>query len=243
VPIHDWTRVGAGTFHNFHYRWLAAIMDRLNAGVLPDGYFAMAEQSVGKPQGDVVALRLGDGYDPEAGAGGTAVAVARPRTTFVVPADDVEHYARKVNRIAVRHPLGDVAAVIEIVSPGNKSSRSAARTFAEKAADLIQQGVNLLVVDILPPGPRDPHGVHKLIWDEFQDAPFELPAGRPLTVASYQAGPVRTAFVEPAAVGAPLPDMPLFLAGDGYVTVPLDETYQATWAVLPAPLRRLVEPG
>jgi len=27
--MHDWTRVTSGTFHNFHYCWLAKIMDRL----------------------------------------------------------------------------------------------------------------------------------------------------------------------------------------------------------------------
>ena len=42
MPMHDWTRVKAGTYHNFHYRWIAAIMDRLNAGLLPAGFFAMA---------------------------------------------------------------------------------------------------------------------------------------------------------------------------------------------------------
>jgi len=35
MPVHDWTQVTAGIFHNFHFRWIAAIMDRLNAGLLP----------------------------------------------------------------------------------------------------------------------------------------------------------------------------------------------------------------
>ena len=64
------------------------------------------------------------------------------------------------------------------MSPGNKDSRNAIRTFVEKAADILNQGVNLLVVDLFPPTPRDPQGIHKAIWDEFGDEPFEAPPGQ-----------------------------------------------------------------
>ena len=58
MPIHDWTRVGAGTFHDFHQGWTIEIRNTLNRGILPDGYFAMADQRVSGPEPDVVALRL-----------------------------------------------------------------------------------------------------------------------------------------------------------------------------------------
>ena len=102
-------------------------------------------------------------------------------------------------------------AVIEIVSPGNKSSRHALRAFVEKMTDLLREGVHLLIIDLFPPGPRDPEGVHKVIWDELQEEPFELPPDKPLTLAAYSAGAVKTAYVEPVAVGDLLPEMPLFL--------------------------------
>lgn len=54
MPIHDWTRVDAGTFHDFHQGWTIEIRNRLNGGILPDGYFAMADQRVGGPEPDVV---------------------------------------------------------------------------------------------------------------------------------------------------------------------------------------------
>ena len=44
MPIHDWTRVRANRFHDFHQGWTIAIRDALNAGILPAGYVAMAEQ-------------------------------------------------------------------------------------------------------------------------------------------------------------------------------------------------------
>ena len=53
MPMHDWTKVSAGVYHNFRYLWLASIMDRLNAGLLPKGLFAMAEQGVDDPEDDL----------------------------------------------------------------------------------------------------------------------------------------------------------------------------------------------
>ncbi|MFO0808805.1 MAG: DUF4058 family protein [Gemmataceae bacterium] len=239
MPMHDWTRVTAGTYHNFHLRWIASIMDRLNAGLLPPGFFAMAEQTIGRPEPDVVTFQTGP-KRPRDFNGSVAVA-AKPKTRFVLPLEE-KRYAKKANRVAVHHGLGNVVAVVELVSPGNKGSEYAMRTFAQKAADLVGEGVNLLVIDPFPPGPRDPQGVHKLIWDQLGDLPFELPADKRLTCAAYQTEPTPTAYVEPFAVGDPVPAMPLFLVDEYHIDLPLEETYAATWAVLPAELRALLEP-
>lgn len=242
MPMHDWRRVKAGIYHNFHYRWVAAIMDRLNAGLLPAGFFAMAEQIIGQPETDVVTLQTGSTAASGSNAGGgVAIAPARPKTRFVFPfTPEADRYARKANRIAIHHELGDVVAVIEIVSPGNKDRKRSLRSFVDKAVDLIQQQVNLLIIDPFPPGPHDPQGIHQALGEEFSDQQFTLPPDKPLTMVAYQVEPVRIAYVEPIAVGDPLPDMPLFLQGDFYVLVPLEETYQTTWNVLPAEIRSLL---
>ncbi len=44
MPIHDWTRVYPGVFHDFHQSWTVRIKDTLNAGLLPSGYYALVEQ-------------------------------------------------------------------------------------------------------------------------------------------------------------------------------------------------------
>ncbi len=239
MPIHEWTRVSSGTFHNFHQRWVIALCDALNAGGLPENCFAMVEQYVGRPEADVVALEVEGDFGLEVNGGGTATAV-RPQATYVLEAEE-ERYARMADRVAIHHGLGEVLAVIEIVSPGNKSSRHALRTFAEKAAELIRQGVNLLVVDLFPPGARDPQGLHPLIWDEISEQPFALPAGKPLTLAAYQCEPTKTAYVEPVAVGDRLPGMPLFLRDQWHVRAPLEESYETAWNVMPPPIRRLFQ--
>lgn len=99
------------------------------------------------------------------------------------------------------------------------------------------------MIDPFPPGPRDPAGIHQLIWEELFGAPLEpRPADKLLTIASFDAGEELTAYVNPVAVGDALPDTSLFLAPKWYVNIPLELTYQASWADTPPPIRELVEP-
>jgi hypothetical protein len=238
MPIHDWTRVRSNRFHDFHQSWTIAIRNELNAGKLPSGYFAMVEQRAGGPEADVIALELTApaGVAP----GGVAVDLQAPKARFVTRAETAG-YARRANRITIRHPDGDVVAIVEIVSPGNKDSRHAIRSFTRKAVELLQAGVHLLVVDLFPPSRRDPQGIHKVIWDRVRDEPFTMPPDKPLTLAAYAAGTETVAYVEPVAVGDSLPDMPLFFAEKRYVQCPLETTYQTAWEQFPAPLKGPLE--
>jgi hypothetical protein len=239
VPIHDWTRVRANRFHDFHQRWTIAISNALNANRLPPGYFAMVEQKLGGPEPDVVTLDLTT-PPGTAAPGGVAVAVQPPKTRFVARTETAA-YARKANRTTVRHPDGDVVAMLEVVSPGNKDSRSAVRAFARKAVEFLFAGVHLLIVDLFPPGPRDPQGIHKVIWDRVHEEPYTLPPDKPLTLAAYAVGTALTAYVESVGVGDPLPDMPIFLTAGRYVPCPLEATYQTAWEQFPAPLKAPLE--
>ena len=241
MPIHDWTRVDAGLFHAFHQSWTVKLCDTLNADTLPADYFALPEQSIRGPVPDVLTLELSPGGG-ETNPTATALAVAStpPRTRFIEQAED-RIYVRKANRVTVRHRHGQVIAVVEIVSPGNKGSNNELRSFVEKSSEFIMQGVHLLVIDLFPPSKRDPQGIHKAIWEEFRENDFELPAGKPLTLAAYDAGPPPVAYVEPVAVGDLLPEMPIFLKPDLYVHAPLESTYRATWDHFPAAMKRLLE--
>ncbi len=242
MPIHDWTRVNAGLFHHFHQAWIVSLCNALNGGVLPAGFYALAEQVASGPIPDVITLQHGHGRPPLPDRiGGLAVADAPPSTRFVLRAAEEELYASKADRVVVRHPLGEVVAVIEVVSPGNKASRTALRGFVEKAVDFLKQGVHLLVIDLFPPGVRDPQGIHPAIWDEIREEPFSLPPDKPLTLASYVAGPLKRAYIEPIAVGDSPAAMPLFLTPDIYVNVPVEGTYETAWASCPSPLRDAVE--
>jgi hypothetical protein len=241
MPIHDWTRVPAGTFHNFHQLWTGAFCNALNAGRLPAGYYAMIDQRLSGPIPDVLALHL-EPPNPSAygqqDEGGLAVATAPPKAQFRTESlSEAQIYARRANLVTVRHRGGRVVAVVEFVSPGNKEGIRPFREFVDKVVDYLVRDVNLLIVDLFPPTRRDPQGVHKAIWDEIQDEPFELPGNKPLTCAAYSAGPPIRALVDGLAVGDPLPAAALFLSAERYVPAPLEESYLATWNALPKEIK------
>jgi hypothetical protein len=223
MPIHDWTRVDAGIFHHFHTYWLSHLGLALNSGLLPPDYYAMAEQIAGSVGPDVLALQTSG-------------------VRYVVE-NEQDLYAGKQRTLVIHHVSGDrIIALIEILSPGNKASRHGLRSFLDKAAGAVRAGYHLLLVDLFPPGRRDPQGIHGALWAEFADEPaFALPPDKPLTLAAGSAGLTRRAYVEPVAVGDLLPDMPLFLTPDEYVEVPLEKTYSSAWEAVPRRWRDVLE--
>lgn len=171
MPVHDWTSVVAGNFHDFHQKWIVAICDALNEGVLPTDYYAMAEQRAKGPIPDVLTLELGgnagdDDFDDEVvgeavlsrGGGGDwpgtlLLDEAPPRVRFTGQLDDASIYAWRADTVAVRHANGDrVVAYIEIVSPGNKNHPKAINAFGEKLGESLRRGCQFLMIDVLPPG-------------------------------------------------------------------------------------------
>lgn len=246
MPIHDWSRVDAGIFHHFHQNWMIQIAQALNSGVLPADYYALAEQFASGFGPDVRTLQSVGGdnepspekpsTDPKSGA---LLAPPKLRPTAET---DMAFYRRRQNIVAVRHVSGDsVVAVVEIVSPGNKAARNPFRAFVQKAADLIESGVHLVLVDPHRPGRRDPNGIHAAIWEAITDEAYRLPAHKPLTLAAYESGNTVRAYVAHAQVGEALPEMPLFLEPGQSVEVPLESTYSAAFADMPARWRRVLE--
>ena len=251
MAVHDWTSVEAGIFHDFHLAWIAEVRRALNGGLLPRGYYALAEQHAGRSIPDVLTLH---GGPPPANplplpplSGGTAVAEAPPR---VRRRQTVQPSAARLRRtVAVRHVSGHrLVALLEIVSPANKDHARSVADFAEKAASAIDAGIHVLLIDLFPPGPHDPHGLHGAVRQllEQSDEPSgddDPPAAEPLTLTAYAAGPPVDVYLEHVSVGAALPDMPLFLTPDWYVNVPLGPTYQATYGGVPAFWRDVIEGG
>jgi hypothetical protein len=236
MGIHDWTRVDSGVFHDFHHSWIEELKRSLNRGILPAQYYAMAEQSIGKYVPDVLTLqKVGkpeEEFSPTLPGG--SLALAPPPAVRFTAITDMANYLAKQNTVVVRHVTGDrIVALIEVVSPGNKASRQTLERFVEKAASVLILGQHLLILDLLPPGPRDPNGIHGAIWEEIENDSYRAPADKPLTLAAYASDGAVCAYVEPVAVGDRLPDMPLFLTPDACVHVPLEATYQSAWSGVP----------
>src|SRR5262245_47551423 len=129
MPIHDWSRVEANLFHDFHQTWTINIRNALNGGLLPPGYSALVEQHAGGVEPDVLTLESRRPRRP-ARAGGAVLTAPLPRGWQVQTAEG--SLARRANRVAIRHSLGRVVCILEIVSPGNKSSKAALARFVDK---------------------------------------------------------------------------------------------------------------
>jgi hypothetical protein len=247
MPVHDWTRVDDGTFHAFHTSWLTHLMEALNAGLLPPGYYALSEQVATRMQTDILTLRLprlrGLPHN-----GGVAVAEAPPQARFRLRPDPQRKPRRPTRRgrhLVIRQITGhQVVALVEIGSPSNKDRKAHVRELAEKVMRSLEAGIHVLLLDLLPPGPHDAYGLHGAVWAYFDRAPYEPPADGPLTLVSYAwDGEEPDAYVEPLAVGQRLIDMPLFLTADRYVNVPLERTYQEAYRGMPEFWRDVIEHG
>src|SRR6266478_3992980 len=118
MPVHDWTRVQAGIFHDFHHEWISTIPRALNEGLLPPEYYALAEQQAAGFGPDVLTLQSAVPDDPDnpltasssRGDGGLLLAPPRVRVTAQ---SKRELFRRKKSTIVVRHISGDhIVAVI-----------------------------------------------------------------------------------------------------------------------------------
>jgi hypothetical protein len=198
MPIHDWTRVDHGTFHDFHQGWATAIRSALNNGLLPPNYEARIE----------------------------------PHAVPPTPEFELDLHLRLWKTVVVRNCEARAVAFIQIVSPGSKSGDHAVRSLVRKVTDAVREGINALVADLFPPGPHDPDGIHPAIW-AHDHKPHLAPTDKPLTLASYVGGLEPKAFVDLVAVGEALPEMPLFLEPESYISIPLEATYASAFEGIP----------
>jgi hypothetical protein len=233
-----------------HVAWIAELRRALNGGLLPAGYYALAEQVANQVIPDVLTLQdreaekgdanfdNADGLDS---SGGVAVAEAPPRVALRDTVIEPSMLAAKRRVLVIRHTTGDrIVALIEIVSPGNKEKRTALESFVDKALGALRMRFHLLVIDLFPPGPFDPTGIHGAIWTEL-GGDYNPPPGKPLTLAAYAAATAVTCYVEPTSAGSELIPMPLFLDPEHYINVPLEPTYMAAYEGVPNRWKRVIE--
>src|SRR5205085_374737 len=98
-------------------------------------YYALPEQVAAGFGPDVLALEMraeveGDSVrSSEDGDSAVSLLVSPPQVRLTAEAD-MDFYRRKQSHIAVRHVSDDsLVAVVEVVSPSNKSGRNALQSF------------------------------------------------------------------------------------------------------------------
>lgn len=251
MPVHDWTRVVAGNFHDFHVAWTGAIRTLLNEKLLPPEFYALAEARSQDVEPDVLALEQVDTPGDR-----STVSTLEPRTQQTLKLApqirfqdtlDPSWYGEKTSRIAIHHANGDrVVAYLEIVSRGNKDRYRSVESFNDKLEEALHHGCHLLVIDLHPPGTSDPQGMHAALWSRYKDVVHGVTPQEPLGVASYQArqrggNVLPTVYFERITVGQNLPVMPLYLTSDEYINLPLQETYDEAWRGVPARWKSVLE--
>jgi hypothetical protein len=115
MRIHDWSRVPSGLFHDFHQSWSIRIKDALNAGRLPKGVAALVGERAGPFESDILSIETRKLRSPQNQSSNGGVATMAPPVTRIVRRSTNEIYASRANRIVVRHHLGRIIAVIEII--------------------------------------------------------------------------------------------------------------------------------
>ena len=242
MPLHDWTHVDAGIFHDFHVAWIAEIRKALNGGLLPEGYYALAEQHAGRAIADVLTLHAspaawtqrrhvadapGDGRSRPGRCASPGAAPAHGRTGRAGPPPLPGHPPRQ--RPPPRRPHRDRLAGEQGPLPPRQGLRRQGRVRpgprrASAAGGPVSSRPPRSLGDAWrrPPGARGVRGAVRRARGRAGDA------------GQLRRGPVVEIYVEHVAIGAALPEMPLFLHSDRYVNVPLEPTYQAAYDGMPA---------
>jgi hypothetical protein len=221
-------------WHAFHNAWATYISSDLNQQ-LPVGYFAEANVQFGieidvatfeeAESGSTRETSPGDIIDvppTEASEGWTA-----PAPTQTVP---IAIITDAVEVLVFNREAGPtLAGAIELVSPANKDRPAHRDAFVSKCAAYLQQGVGLVVVDVVTVRRAN---LHDELLARLR-APGVTPWEAELYTVSYR--PVHRAgqssldiWQALMGVGSSLPAVPLWLRGNLCLPVDLDTTYNRT---------------
>jgi hypothetical protein len=217
-------------WHAFHNAWATFISSQLNT-CLPEGYFAEPNVQFGieidvatfeENAGAVRSARNGE-------SGGSTWSAGPP--TLTIPMAIITDVVEVL--LFANHGGPTLAGAIELVSPANKDRESQRDAFVSKCAAYLQQGIGLLVVDVVTERSAN---LHDELVTRFR-ATEVSPLATELYTVSYR--PVQRegntsvdTWIENLSVGQPLPKMPLWLRGGIDLPVELNLTYERTCSEL-----------
>jgi len=221
-------------WEGMHSTWAATIATQLNQDQLPEDYFAMPLVTIGGGmQVDVGTFQ--PGVQQESTHGGIAIqtwALPQPPLSAVVDFVALDAY-----EVRVMQQIGgpQLRAAIELVSPANKDRPSHRRAFAVQCAAYLQQGVAVVIVDVVTERTANLHTELVTILGLAPALAWGSPSH--LYAVAYrpvQATDAQRLEVWPAAltVGAVLPTVPLWLSEELCLPLMLEEHYRATCAAL-----------
>ena len=226
MPIHDWTKVYPGIFHDFHQGWTVEIVSHINRAADGRGeYYALLERNVDVPVDHPMDARRRDELAPaHSAADRNAIA-----------------YLSNKNIVVLRDESDRIDAIIEFVAPGNKATQAEADRLIEKVVGLIARGIGVLLVDLFPATASAPKSFHDMIWRRVRrsESVIQRDPHRNLTAVGYAISSATecSASVQCFGLGDPIPDMRVSLSEGRQSTIPLEATYiSLRW-------RRVIEAG
>jgi hypothetical protein len=224
-------------WEGFHSAWVNTMVRHLNGSLLSRRFRAFPQIHLGPfVETDVATFdhEPGAAIGPAAGKveDGEATAWAPPQAgqtlEVELPAQDVFEVRIYDDRRGMR-----LVAAVELVSPGNKDRAEQRQAFVAKCAAYLQEQVGLVVVDVVTTRRAN---LHKDLLEMFA-LPSGSDAWPPLYAVSYRNRKDNGKWhldIWPCTltVGAPLPTLPLWLAGVLPVRLDLEKSYEETCQVL-----------
>jgi hypothetical protein len=207
-------------WHGFHSSWCTYLASHLNE-LLPEGYFAEPNVQFG--------IEIDVASWEEAGLSGAAPAStwSAPAPTQTIPISIITDVVEV--QVFDREGGPTLAGAIELVSPANKDRSEHRDAFVSKCAAYIQQGVGLIVIDVVTARRAR---LHEDLLARVHGV-AEVPLDADLYATAYR--PLKrddqvnlNVWQHSLAVGQPLPVLPLGLKGGLSLRVDLETTYERT---------------
>jgi hypothetical protein len=156
-----------------------------------------------------------------------------PAKYFALPVLEVRGQVEVDFEVQVQHSFDGpkLVAAIELVSPANKDRASARHAFATMCANHLRRGVSVIVIDIVTERNAKLHAEIMNALERIEEPPWESPSH--LYAVSYRgvlaAEHSRVeAWPHVLNVGAPLPELPMWLEIDLCLPLRLEESYTST---------------
>jgi hypothetical protein len=223
MPLHDWTEDRG--WDGVHHFWITELAHwlrprlpphyRVYLGSMPS---VTIDASIGRPD-----VAVGEWAPPVSnGSSNEAAFSGEPDQRAVAVFERDPQLTLHISR------QGQLVAAIELISPRNEDRPSTRTQYTNRYLGYLADGVNLLLVDVLPRPQGFSFADAIAAASQFSEPPFPPPMAISYWVGGPtpdRAGRFLDIWRRPLVVGAQLPTMPLPLDGELKLAVDLEATY------------------
>jgi hypothetical protein len=211
-------------WEGFHSTWATVIAQQLNDELLPSGFFAEPLVRWARTVEIDVAT-----FDRQESSGGVATVTWSPPQSAKKYGLDCASI--DVAEVQVMTSVGgpNLVAAIELISPANKDRPSHRRAFAVKCVGYLQQGIAVVVVDIVTDRQQNLHEEILHLLSLSESGPEVSARLYAIAYRTTGGGENGTLEVWPhlLQLGGHLPTLPLWVTDETAVALDLEATYSA----------------